>query len=210
LLSGQSSACFSLLLSRRQAAREAYAGVVHPDALSQQRIGEPMSTQMKDPRDLFLHELGDVLYAERTLVKTLPKLQEEAADDELAQGFGEHLEETRQHVKNLEQAFAELDEPAKAEKCPGIDGIKKEHDEFVSKESPSPEVLDAFLTGAGARTEHYEIAAYEGLVTMAEAMQEKEVARLLNENLAQEKQALRKIQTIGKRLAEQGAATTVA
>jgi ferritin-like metal-binding protein YciE len=169
-----------------------------------------MSTEMNDPRELFLHELGDVLYAEQTLVKTLPKLQEEASDDELAEGFGTHLEETRQHVKNLEQAFEALGEPAKAEKCPGIEGIKKEHDEFVSNESPSPEVLNAFLTGAGARTEHYEIAAYEGLITMAEAMGEDEVARLLNENLAQEQNALRKIQTIGKRLAQQGAATAAA
>lgn len=170
-----------------------------------------MSTStMSDPRELFLHELGDVLYAEQTLVKALPKLQEEAADEELAQGFGEHLEETRQHVKNLEQAFEALGEPAKAEKCPGIEGIKKEHDDFVSNESPSQEILDAFLTGAGARTEHYEIAAYEGLVTMAEATGEDEVARLLTENLEQEKQALRRLQTIGKRLAEQGAATTTA
>ena len=169
-----------------------------------------MTTQMNDPRELFLHELGDVLYAERTLVKTLPKLQQEASDEELAEGFGEHLEETRQHVENLEQAFEALGEPAKAEKCPGIEGIKKEHDEFVSNESPSPEVLNAFLTGAGARTEHYEIAAYEGLITMAEAMGEDEVARLLNENLAQEQNALRKIQTIGKRLAKQGAATATA
>jgi ferritin-like metal-binding protein YciE len=52
------------------------------------------NTQMSDPRELFLHELGDVLYAERTLVKALPKLQEEASDEELAQGFGDHLEET--------------------------------------------------------------------------------------------------------------------
>ncbi len=169
-----------------------------------------MSTQMNDPRELFLHELGDVLYAEQTLVKTLPKLQEEAADDELAQGFGEHLEETRQHVTNLEQAFQTLGEKPKAEKCPGIEGIKKEHDEFVSNESPSPEILDAFLTGAGARTEHYEIAAYEGLVTMAKAMGEDDVVRLLNENLEQEKKALSKMQTIGKRLAEQGAATAAA
>ena len=169
-----------------------------------------MSTQMKDPRDLFLHELGDVLYAERTLVKILPKLQEEASDEELAQGFGEHLEETRQHVKNVERAFEALGEPAKAEKCPGIEGLKKEHDEFVANESPSRAILDAFLTGAGARTEHYEIAAYEGLVTMAEATGENEVARLLNENLEQEKQALRKMQTISKRLAEQGAATAAA
>lgn len=164
-----------------------------------------MSTQMSDPRELFLHELGDVLYAEKTLVKALPKLQAEASDDELAKGFGDHLEETRQHVKNVEQAFEELGEPAKAEKCPGIDGIKKEHDDFVANESPSPDVLNAFLTGAGARAEHYEIAAYEGLVTMAEAMGEDEVARLLGENLEQEKQALKKIQTIGKRLAQDGA-----
>ena len=169
-----------------------------------------MSTQMTDPRELFLHELGDVLYAEQTLVKTLPKLQQEASDDELAEGFGEHLEETRQHVMNLEQVFEALGEPVKAEKCPGIEGLKKEHDEFVSNESPSPEVLNAFLTGAGARTEHYEIAAYEGLITMAEAMGEDEVARLLNENLAQEQNALSKMQSIGKRLAQQGAATSAA
>jgi ferritin-like metal-binding protein YciE len=163
------------------------------------------STQMSDPRDLFLHELGDVLYAEQTLVKVLPKLQEEASDDELAQGFGDHLEETRQHVKNVEQAFDELGETAKAEKCPGIEGLKKEHDEFVSNESPTPDVLNAFLTGAGARTEHYEIAAYEGLVTMAQAMGEDKVVELLTANLEQEKTALKKIQTIGKRLAQHGA-----
>ena len=163
------------------------------------------STQMSDPRELFLHELGDVLYAERTLVKALPKLQDEARDVELAQGFGDHLEETRQHVKNVEQAFQALGEEAKAEKCPGIEGIKKEHDDFVANESPSQEVLDAFLTGAGARTEHYEIAAYEGLVTMADAMGEDDVATLLRNNLEEEKAALRKMQAIGKRLAEVGA-----
>jgi ferritin-like metal-binding protein YciE len=166
------------------------------------------TTQMSDPRDLFLHELGDILYAERTLVKALPKLQEEASDEELAKGFADHLEETRQHVKNIEQVFQALGEEAKAEKCPGIEGIKKEHDDFVANESPSQEVLDAFLTGAGARTEHYEIAAYEGLVTMANAMGEDEVATLLTDNLEDEKTALRKMQTIGKRLAEVGAKAT--
>ena len=166
------------------------------------------TTQMSDPRELFLHELGDVLYAERTLVKALPKLQEEASDEELAKGFGDHLGETRQHVKNVEQAFEVLGEQAKAEKCPGIEGIKQEHDDFVANESPSQEVLDAFLTGAGARTEHYEIAAYEGLVTMADAMGEDEVARLLSKNLEEEKTALRKMQTIGKRLAKVGAKAT--
>ena len=164
-----------------------------------------MPTKMSEPRELFLHELGDVLYAERTLVKILPKLQEEASDEELALGFEEHLDETRQHVKNVERAFEKLAEKPIAEKCPGIEGIKQEHDDFVAKESPSQDVLDSFLTGAGARTEHYEIAAYEGLVTMAEAMGETEVVELLTDNLEQEKTALEKLKTIGKRLAQNGA-----
>jgi ferritin-like metal-binding protein YciE len=160
---------------------------------------------MTDPRSLFLHELGDVLFAERTLVKALPKLRDEASDKELAQSFAEHLEQTKQHVKNVEKAFDALGKTAKAERCPAIEGIKKEHDEFVESESPSPEILDSFLTGAGARAEHYEIAAYEGLITNARAMGEREVERLLSENLEQEKAALSKIQSIGKRLAMAGA-----
>jgi ferritin-like metal-binding protein YciE len=132
-------------------------------------------------------------------------LQEEASDEELALGFEEHLEETRQHVQNVELAFEKLGKKPTAEKCPGIEGIKQEHDDFVTKESPSQDVLDSFLTGAGARTEHYEIAAYEGLVTMAEAMGEIEVVELLTENLEQEKTALEMLKAIGKRLAQNGA-----
>src|SRR6185437_6829881 len=177
----------------------------HPSAHPPETRGDYVSTKMSEPRELFLHELGDVLYAERTLVKTLPKLQEEASDEELALGFEEHLDETQQHVKNVELAFEKLGEKPTAEKCPGIEGIKQEHDDFVSKESPSQDVLDSFLTGAGARTEHYEIAAYEGLVTMAEAMGEMEVVELLTENLEQEKTALKKLKAIGKRLAQNGA-----
>ena len=149
-------------------------------------------SKMSDPRELFLHELGDILYAETVLVKALPKLAQEASDDELRAGFEAHLEETRQHVKNVEKAFEALGEKAKAEKCPGIEGIKKEHDEFMQEEQPSKDVADLFLTGAGARTEHYEIAAYTGLVTSAQALGKPEAARLLQENLADEKAMLEK------------------
>jgi ferritin-like metal-binding protein YciE len=144
-------------------------------------------------------------YAEKTLTKVLPKLASEASDAELSRAFTSHHKETEKHVRNLEQVFTKIGKRAEATPCPGIEGIKKEHDEFVSNESPSPEVLNAFLTGAGARTEHYEIAAYEGLVTMAEAMEETEVVELLTQNLDQEKAALEKLQTIGKRLAQEGA-----
>ena len=80
-------------------------------------------TKMTDPRQLFLHELGDILYAEKLLVKTLPKLAKESTDDELRAGFEKHLEETTQHVENVERAFEALGQKAKAQKRPGIEGI---------------------------------------------------------------------------------------
>jgi ferritin-like metal-binding protein YciE len=158
---------------------------------------------MTNPRELFLHELGDILYAEQMLVRTLPQLEQEASDAELAKGFQQHAKETRQQVENLQKAFRKLGEPVKAEKCPGLEGIKAEHDQFVQQESPAPEVLDSFLTGAAARTEHYEIASYEGLITMARAMGERDVVQLLDKNLKQEKETLKKVNSISKRLARE-------
>ena len=119
----------------------------------------------------------------------------------LPAGFEKHLEETAQHVENVERAFEALGEKAKAQKCPGIEGIKKEHDEFVTSEEPSTDVLDMFLTGAAARTEHYEMAAYTGLITTAKALGETDVANLLGENLKQEKAALETVTTISEKLA---------
>ena len=160
-----------------------------------------MPTKMDEPRELFLHELGDLLFAENTLIKALPKLAKEASDAELQKGFESHLEETKQHAANLKQVFKVIGEPAKAEKCPAIEGITKEHDEFMSEENPSPAVCDMFLTGSGARAEHYEIAAYNGLITMAQALGEKDAVPLLQENLKQEEAALAKLEKAAKRLA---------
>lgn len=160
-----------------------------------------MATTMSDPRELFLHELGDILYAEELLVKTLPKLAKEATDEDLRSGFESHLEETRQHVENLKQVFSTLGEKPKAEKCPGIEGIKAEHDTFMKEQKPSPEICDLFLTGAGARAEHYEIAAYTGLITSAQALGEPEAATLLKKNLQQEQKALQAMEKAAERLA---------
>jgi ferritin-like metal-binding protein YciE len=156
---------------------------------------------MDTPRELFVHELGDVLYAERALVKTLPKLAKEASDATLASAIDKHLAETEQHVANVEAVFESIGESAKAEKCAAIEGLKKEHDEFVTNEEPSTDVLDMFLTGAAARTEHYEMAAYTGLITMAKALGETDAANLLGENLKQEKAALETVTTISEKLA---------
>jgi ferritin-like metal-binding protein YciE len=160
-----------------------------------------MGTTMSDPRALFLHELGDIFYAEQQIVKSLPKLIDEATDSELVEGFTRHLQETNRQVENLHRVFDELGETAKGEKCPGIEGLMKEHDQFMEEHQPSAMVRDTFLTGAAARVEHYEIAAYTGLIAMAIGMEETTAARLLSENLEQEKRALDAVVTVGERLA---------
>jgi ferritin-like metal-binding protein YciE len=164
-----------------------------------------MASKMSDPQELFLHELGDILGAEKLILKMLPKLASEASDRELKAGFKRHEKETREQIKNIEQAFKSLRKRVKAENCPAAQGLKKEHDDFMRQEKPEQDVANAFLTGAGARTEHYEIAAYTGLVTMARAMGEREATRLLNANLQQEKKMLQDVDKIAKRLAEAGA-----
>jgi len=160
--------------------------------------------EMTRPRELFMHELRDIYYVEQQLVKMLPKLAGEATDAELKRGFQQHLRQTERHVKNVEAAFKELDVRPSGERCPGFDGLREEHDEFM-KEKPSKPVRDLFLTGAASRTEHYEIAAYTGLVATARALGEKKVATLLEKNLADEKETLRKVDTIGLRLGREGA-----
>jgi ferritin-like metal-binding protein YciE len=152
------------------------------------------------PVQLFEHELRDMYYAEQTLTKVLPKLAEEASDRELSRAFTSHLKETEGHVANLEKVFKTMGKTPQATPCPGIEGIKKEHDDFVQTSSPSAAMLDAFLTGAASRAEHYEIAAYTGLVSQARALKEREAVDLLQENLKQEKEALKKVETISKRL----------
>jgi ferritin-like metal-binding protein YciE len=162
---------------------------------------------ISDSRALFVSELRDVLFVEKTLEKALPKMVKEASDDELRSGFEHHLDQTRQHVTNLQTVFERMGENARAKKCPGIEGITAEHDEFMAKEKPSPALCDVFLTGAAARAEHYEIAAYSGLVTMAKALGESECARLLEENLGQERETLSKVEAIGERLARSATAS---
>ena len=159
-------------------------------------------TRMKEPRELFIHGLKDIYYAEQTIVKKLPGMIEEATDEELMDGLRRHLEQTKGQVENLEQVFEELGEKAAGEKCPGIEGLVKEHDEFVEQEQPTPEILDTFLTGAAARVEHYEIAAYRGLVESAKAIGEDSAAKLLEQNLTQEQEALKLVEAVGARLME--------
>ena len=156
------------------------------------------------PRDLFLHELGDILYVEKGLAgETLPKLIDEVDDKEFQQGLERHLEETRRHVTNVEKVFELFGEEAEVEPCVGFEGLKKEHEQLI--EESSSDLVDLIDLGAAARTENYEIAAYESLRRMAKAMGEDKAVDLLDKNLKDEKEALREVEKIATRLSNESA-----
>lgn len=153
-------------------------------------------------RDLFIHELSDTMSAEQIILKMLPELQKEAQHSEAKQAFKEHEAETRQQVKNLERVFQELGEKPEATTCHAAEGLKREH-ESLHEEQPTPAVLEIANMAGAAKTEHYEIASYTALVQMAKNLGEREVAKLLQENLDQEKAMAKRVEAIAKELGKE-------
>jgi ferritin-like metal-binding protein YciE len=162
-------------------------------------------SEIQNPRELFVHELGDILYVERALAEeALPSLIEEARDPEFKSALENHLQQTRTHVENVERVFEEIGEEAQAETCLGFEGLKEEREQLLEEASSGlAELIDV---GAATRTECYEIAAYEGLRRMAKAMGEDKAVELLDQNLSDEKEALREVEKIATRLTKEGAA----
>ncbi len=157
---------------------------------------------MDSPRDFFLHEMQDLLGAEHLVLKTLPKLIESAGDKAVKAALRDHEKETKQQIKNLEECFKLLGEKAEAVDCMGMQGIVAERDEFL-KEKPSAEILQVFDLGAATKAEHYEIVSYTGLIDMAKLMGEKDVAKLLRENLKQEQAMAKAVEGFETQLGKQ-------
>lgn len=141
---------------------------------------------VNDLSQLLEHELGDMLFAEKTVLKSLKKMTREVSDPEMRRRMEAHQGETEEQIRNIERAFESMGKRPKAQKCPGILGIVEEHDEFKSEEEPSKTILEAFDLGSGLRVEHYEIAAYRSAIALAKALGQREVVTLLKQNLDQE------------------------
>ena len=152
---------------------------------------------IKTMNDLFVHQLQDIYYAENQLVKALPNMAKKASDPQLKQGFLTHLEETRQHVTRLEQVFKMHGAEVKAVDCPAIDGIIEEADDTAG-EVEDKNVLDAALINAAQAAEHYEITRYGSLVAWAKQLGRNDCARVLQQNLDEEKAADRKLTEIAE------------
>ncbi len=153
------------------------------------------------PRELFVHELSDAMSAEHITLKMLPELRKEARHPELKQAFEEHERETRQQIQNLEQVFEQLGERPEETTCHAAEGLKREH-EALHEEDPTPEVLELGLAAASAKTEHYEIATYTALYQMARSLGEVDVAKLLDENLVQEKAMAKRVEVLAKQIGQ--------
>ena len=155
--------------------------------------------------DLFIHQLQDVYYAEKQLVKALPKMAEKATDKQLKQGFLSHLDQTRTHVQRLEEVFRMHGAEVKAVNCPAIDGIIEEAEE-VTGEVDDKGVLDAAIIAAGQAVEHYEITRYGSLIAWAKQLGRNDAARLLEQTLGEEKAADKKLSGLAEGGINQGAA----
>jgi ferritin-like metal-binding protein YciE len=142
---------------------------------------------MKTMDDLFLMTLKDIYYAERQLLKNLPKMARAAHSEELKKAFKEHKDQTEGQVERLQQVFQILGKRAQGQTCEAIQGLIQEGEELM-EEAPQPSpVRDAGLIATGQAIEHYEMARYGTLVTWAEAQGQKEIAELLRATLDEEK-----------------------
>ncbi|NHA02695.1 ferritin-like domain-containing protein [Mucilaginibacter sp. HC2] len=137
--------------------------------------------------EFFVDELKDIYWAEKHLVKALPKMKKAATSPELADAFEKHTAETETHIATLEKAFELLGEKAAAKKCDAMAGLLEEADGIIEDTEKGTMIRDAGLILAAQKVEHYEIATYGGLRTLASTMGHEDVAKLLQQTLDNEK-----------------------
>lgn len=171
------------------------SGAKSTGTLTKSKTGKMENSEF---HEFFIDELKDIYWAEKHLVKALPKMKKAATSPKLAAAFEKHTEETNKHIATLEQAFSLLDEKAQGKKCDAMEGLLKEADGIIEDTESGTLVRDAGLILAAQKVEHYEIATYGTLAAFAESMGHTDVAKLLQATLANEKAtdaALSKIAT---------------
>lgn len=144
-------------------------------------------------RDFFIDELKDILWAEKALLKALPKMRKAATGKELAASFDSHLAETEAQISTLEQIFELMGEKPKTKKCDAMEGLISETENIIADTEKGSAIRDAGLILAAQKVEHYEIATYGTLAAFADAMEEAKVAKLLRSILRDEKKSDKKL-----------------
>jgi ferritin-like metal-binding protein YciE len=148
---------------------------------------------------LFIEEVKDIYNGEKQLLVALPRMAKGARSSELQQAFTKHLKETEGQVQRLERILKELGEAVRGKQCKGMEGIIEEGKEKLEKKGEADEsVLDAALIASAQKVEHYEIATYGCLRTYAQLLGHSEAAKLLEQTLAEEEAADKKLSQLAE------------
>ena len=159
----------------------------------------------KDLNELFLDTLKDIYYAEKQILKALPKMAKAAQSPDLQAAFEKHHDETEGHVERLEQVFELLGKPARGKKCDAIEGIIEEGKEVMEEYADTP-ALDAGLLAAAQAVEHYEMTRYGTLIAWAKQLGHTNVVPLLSQTLEEEKATDKKLTSMAEAKVNQKAA----
>lgn len=146
----------------------------------------PAKAKVKTLNDLFLDGLKDIYYAEKQILRALPKMAKATESDELRQAFETHKEETQGQIERLDQVFEMLEKRASGKTCDAIVGIIDEGKEIMEEYGES-DALDAGIVSSAQAIEHYEICRYGTLRTWAQSLGMNDAAKLLDETLEEEK-----------------------
>jgi ferritin-like metal-binding protein YciE len=157
-------------------------------------------------QNLFLEELRDIYNGEKQILRALPKMAKAAESPGLQQAFTKHLRETEGQVQRLEKIFRDLGHAVRGKQCKGMEGLIEEGKEKMEKDGEGP-VIDAALIAAAQKVEHYEIASYGCLRTYAQLLGHDQAATLLEQTLAEEEAADKKLTQLGEGGINQAAVT---
>ena len=155
------------------------------------------SKPIKTLDDLFVHTLQDIYYAENQIAKNLPTMAEKAQDPQLKSAFQQHLAETQNQIKRLEQVFQLHGQPVKGVTCAAMDGILEEATEIMG-DCDDPEIRDAAMLSAAQAVEHYEITRYGTLIAFAKQLGRQDCASVLEQTLEEEKATDKKLTGIAE------------
>ena len=147
------------------------------------------SNQSSLMEKFLVDELKDIYWAEKHLLKALPRLEKAATTEELKESFTDHLEVTRQHVNRLEEAFEIMGKKPQAKRCEAMEGLTKEAEGIIEDTEEGSMTRDAALIMAAQKVEHYEIATYGGLKQLAKTLGKPGLSNLFDQTLAEEKEA---------------------
>jgi ferritin-like metal-binding protein YciE len=156
---------------------------------------------MQSARELFIHELTDMLDAEQKLVDALGQLADDHSEQpQLQKNFQSHQAQTEKQVQRIQQVFEELGEEPEESECKGMKGLIEERDSFKQEQDPADDILAIFDVGAAIKVENYEISAYNSLIELADQLELNKAVKLLKQSLKEEEQTRTKMEAMSRKL----------